>query len=236
VNDPTVVNPVNGAANSLMFTWGDTTGYYATRELSNMDLLQRYLGGVSNKGVWTCPANIDMWNTKTPSSTTSIFANRVLGYSYLLNNFKRTSTVTNGAPDTTSSTPDFLFGSYTSADTADQKTPKKISQIFACVGAPIDALGDHITTRDSTKLWLITDLDGRNWDQGLSGTFGIVPSDTGTIALKNARGYQPVHRINKKLPAPTTGSGSGLGRIYGFLDGHAEFLLYSAWPNNDPNS
>lgn len=217
VNDPKIVNPVGGATTSLMTTWGGDT-WFSDRNLSNVNLLQKYVGGVSNDGIWRCPSSRTMWENASPSTASSLFYGKRLGYGYLLNNMSQTK----------STYPAWLFGTANRPalnpdDTEEDRTPKKLNQIYARIGPS----GNRVNTKDSTKIWLITDLDGRNFGREVSTNFGISPGASGDSSLvKNSRPYQPVHTGRGKRP-------DALGRIFAFLDGHAEWVLFYNWPNND---
>jgi prepilin-type processing-associated H-X9-DG protein len=50
-----------------------------------------------------------------------------------------------------------------------------------------------------------------------------------SIDLKNARTWQPVHNNGKTMPTTLDPHG-GIGRNYGYLDGHAQWLQYGDWP------
>lgn len=221
INDPAVVNPV-GSTTSLMTTWaGDT--YSTVRNLSNLDLLQRYVG-VNNREIWKCPSATAMWETASPVNSSSAFFGRKLGYGYLVNNTKQTK----------STYPGWLFGTYNRPENQPQQwkdspgdwIPKKLNQIKARTGPT----GSRVDTKDSTKIWLLTDLDGRNFGKEVSGAFGIADNAAGnTTTAKNKRLWQPVHRTKaNSLPG-------SLGRNFTFLDGHTEYMRFWDWPNNDDN-
>ncbi len=149
--------------------------------------------------------------------------------------------------------PNWLFGawnatggSYGSGDSA----PKKLASIQVTVSidplADINAASDTKTSvflNDSTKVWLVSDLDGRNFTGTAGGNpFGITDAmalpftPEHLIPQRNGCGWQPVHGASWGMPSASDPH-SGIGRNYGFLDGHAEFLVYDEWPGaNVPGS
>lgn len=220
INDPLIVNPANGSTGvSLMTQWSSNDPYSTDRNLANVNLLQKYLGE-TNRVVLICPSARAMWEQATPANPSSEFAGRVLGYSYMVNNTSQTK----------STYPAWLFGTYNRKERQPEQwaaspedwTPKKLTQVLARVGPA----GSRVETRESSKIWLITDLDGRNFGRDVSGAFGIVTNNGDSTTAKNLRPWQPVHRSGKIVP-------SDLGRNFGFLDGHVEYLTFYNWPNND---
>jgi prepilin-type N-terminal cleavage/methylation domain-containing protein/prepilin-type processing-associated H-X9-DG protein len=211
---------VNGVALSQLSVWEGTSTLYEQMELSSLYLLQRYMGGIGNRNVWFCPASDSIRNAPITSGT---LQGRT-GLCYMVNNC--------GPYADTMTTPNYLFGSYsavgtgTPAVTDDDRIPKKLPNIMAEL---VDPAGNYQYVRDHTKVWIISDLDGRNDSETVSASFGITPgigSTPGTMTAKaNANPYQPPHRINSNMP-------SGLGRNYGYLDGHAEFKLFNDWPGS----
>ena len=246
VNDPRIVNsnsssPILPAypSASQMDIWNKMSTtipntystYYSSRELSTMSLLQQYLGGPDNYRVWQCPSNIEMWDNATPLSTSADFnptalAGHHLGYGYCIND----------SDQFVSTFPTFLFGSYTSSDTAAQQAPKKAVQLEVTsyldptTAGSGSLTGSSVFTNDSTKVWLLADLDGRNFASDVTGALGIVSGlGTDTVETRNARQWPPVHNNSKNLPS-TAVPRSGFGRNYGYLDGHAQWLQYGDWP------
>jgi prepilin-type N-terminal cleavage/methylation domain-containing protein/prepilin-type processing-associated H-X9-DG protein len=208
VFDPYITNALNGAPYSQLATWDGTNTYYDQRELSNMALLQKYVGGIDSRNVWFCPANDAVRNaTCIGTGSGGAFTGKQPGYGFHLNNMS----------SGTGCNPEFLFGSYTASDTVANQTPKKVTAITA--------LASELATvylADSTKIWLITETDGRNSTVDVSASFGFTPSAP-TTAAKNLLSFQPIHTANSSLPG-------GLGRNYGYLDGHCEFKLFADWP------
>ena len=242
INDPRIVNAQVGVTLSAthpdysqMDVWNGGT-FYSSRELSNQAQLQQYLGGITSWKVWQCPAAQEMWNQATPAhaGATNYFYQKPIGFGYLINNSDQFVTTY----------PAFLFGSYSSvpAGTAYPITlryiPKKLSQLMATVyydsTGTDENPGASVFVKDATKVWLLSDLDGRNFGNNVSGAFGIVDgtASTDTIELKNARPWQPVHRSGSKFPTTASPRGS-IGRNYGYADGHAEYLLYGDWPTTN---
>jgi len=241
VNNPAIVNSrdPNSTPLSLLDRWtgsGAAFGYYWNRELSSNKYLGRYLQPQGSAGVatsaadaavndgrgvnaaytktaWRCPGAARMWENASPYDSSSTVYGKCLGYGYLVNN-------SNSLANTT---PTFLFGSYSSGDTESQKTPKRIPMIRGVVKS-----ADNQTTTgytgDSTKIWILSDLDGRNFGKNVSAFGGISAGGTNdTVDDKNKLDWQPVHRNGMSLP-------SGLGRNYAYLDGHATWVPYGEWP------
>ena len=234
INDPRLVNAQPGvtldAAHpdwSQMDVWTyefPNEPPYSNFELSNMSLLQSYLGGVSSWKIWQCPSNTEMWDTAYPVYPTNSgmdpFYLDHLGYGYMVNNFGSTA----------STYPTWLFGSWEGGSSADGSA-KKVTSLQATVSV---APGGY--ENDSTKVWLISDLDGRNFTVsdggkpfGISDELVLPITPESVIPQRNARGYQPVHGENSPMPSASD-LHSGLGRNYGFLDGHAQYLQYGDWP------
>ncbi len=209
---------VGGVPISQLSVWEGTSTAYEQMELSSMYLLQRYLGGIGSRNVWFCPASDAIRNAPILSGTLAGKS----GLGYMVNNC--------GPYADTMTSPTYLFGAYSAVGTGgppvtvDDRIPKKLPNIVAEL---VDASGNYQYVHDHTKVWIISDLDGRNDSETVSGSFGITPgigSTPGTMTKNaNANPYQPVHRVNTSMP-------NGLGRNYGYLDGHAEFKLFGDWP------
>jgi prepilin-type processing-associated H-X9-DG protein len=228
VLDPLVTNPqpgapvVGGVAMSQLSVWNSNSTYYETRELSNQYLLQKYLGGIGSRNVWFCTASDSIRNAPIYSGA---FAGKQPGWGYMIN-----STDVNPM-----ATPTYLFGAYSAIGTGSpavtevDQTPKKLSNIMGAVSGNPDADGRIVYVRDHTKVWIITDVDGRNCNATVSGSFNLSPgagSVSGTATTnKNGFKYQPPHKVNNQMPG-------GLGRNYGYLDGHCEFKLFNDWPGS----
>ena len=234
VLDPYSVNVILPATTSLLYQWGDTSGFYQARMLSNVDLLQKYLGGVDTRNVWFCPSSESI--RAAVGAGTGMFAGKPLGFGYALNNSSATGS-TNTALASYNLNNQYYFGSWTSSNTTLQKTPKKINALQAII-APSQGLNGNTSVVDGTiqyvhdpsKTWLVSDIDGRNLGSDASATVCLctgVSSDN-SIA-KNARPYQPVHRSGSFGPNQTN-LATVLGRNYAFLDGHGEYLLMNEWP------
>ena len=241
VLDPYVSNAISPATTSLMYLWGDNTkgyntseGYYQSRMLSNVDLLQKYVGGVDTRNVWFCPSSDSI--RAAAGAGTGIFAGQPLGFGYCINNSSATgSTITALASYNLNN--QYYFGSWTSTNTVLQQTPKKINAIQAII-APSQGLNGNTSVtngtiqyvRDPAKTWLTSDVDGRNLASDASATVCLCTgSGSDNSITKNARPYQPVHRSGKFGPNQTN-LATVLGRNYAFLDGHAEYLLMNEWP------
>jgi prepilin-type N-terminal cleavage/methylation domain-containing protein/prepilin-type processing-associated H-X9-DG protein len=227
VNDPRLVNAQPDVTLdsahpdwSQMDVWANGT-QYTTQELSSMPLLQGYLGGVAYWRIWQCPANTELWDNAypdyiTPQGAPPYFLCK-LGFGYLVNNFGDNSTAY----------PTWLFGAPSTAGA--DGSPKKLTSLQATVSTTPLAY-----VNDSTKVWLISDLDGRNFTCsdggvvfGIQPPFVIPPPDI--ITQRNEKSWQPVHGESMRLPSMED-LHSGLGRNYGFLDGHASYLGYGDWP------
>jgi prepilin-type N-terminal cleavage/methylation domain-containing protein len=228
VLDPLVTNPqpgqpagqqLNGVPISLLSVWEGST-LYESMQLSNINMIQKYLGGIQSRNVWFCPAADNIRNAPVYSGN---YVGKQPGFGYLLNN-----TGAYGYPMTY---PFYLFGAYSAIGTgspavveADRK-PKPLNSIMVAAGGIKDASGNYNYVRDSSQTWLITEFDGRDGDVTVSASFNITPGAS-TTATKNTYGYQPPHKINNNIP-------NGLGRDYGYLDGHAEFKLFQDWPGSN---
>ena len=219
VFDPYTTNIIAPATKSLITTWYGST-YYEIRSMSNYYLLQKYLGGVDSRNVWFCPSSIETRNAADAGTSSASLTGKQPGYCYLLNDFNNT-------------TPEFFFGAYSTADITlnpANGVPKRPNQLTAVIGpeqsgAAVDA-PNLAYVHDSSKIWLISDIDGRNFSTVESGTFGICKGlSTDTSAIKNSRPYQPAHHSGTGIP-------TSLGRNYCYLDGHGEYLGFHAWPTN----
>jgi len=225
VLDPYYVNAQPGApvignvALSQLDIWFGNSTTYDNEELSNINLLQRYLGGIGSRNVWFCPASDSIRNAP---ALAGMMAGQHPGWGYRINN----DSTAYGYPMTS---PEYLFGAYSPigsgspAVTADDVIPKKITSITAAVSGTADASNNLVYVHDSTKAWLVSDFDGRNGIQLVSTSFCITNPTSATTAAKNLLPYQPVHKVSNQLP-------NGLGRNYGYLDGHAEFKVFQDWP------
>ena len=207
VNDPLLVNSQPGdppevynggtwvSGGAKMTVW-DGGPFYTNRELSNMFLLQQFLGGRSNSGVWYCPASVDTVGQATPANAASVYANRKLGYGYFVNNMDNYSYYNSATY------PAFLFGCYNNPATSPQYTaadfvPKKLSQIHAYVGPYTGATPDtRAQVSTASKIWLLCDIDGRNFYTTVSGTFGL----SAATGSNDTHAYQPSHKVNAQLP------------------------------------
>jgi prepilin-type processing-associated H-X9-DG protein len=225
VCDPMIVNAqpgapvVGGVALSQMDIWFGNSTTFDNEQLSNINLLQRYLGGIGSNKVWFCPASDSIRNAPAISGS---MAGQHPGWGYRINN----DSTAYGYPMTQ---PEYLFGAYSAVGsgsppvTTDDVVPKKLVNITAAISGTVDGNGNLVYVHDATKAWLVSDFDGRNGIQLVSASFSITNPTSSTTAAKNLVGYQPVHRVSNAIP-------NGLGRNYGYLDGHAEFKVFSDWP------
>jgi prepilin-type N-terminal cleavage/methylation domain-containing protein/prepilin-type processing-associated H-X9-DG protein len=219
--DPYVTNPLpgapiyNGVPISQLSVWASGNTSWEGMQLSNMNLVQRYLGGVGSRNVWFCPASTDIRNLPCLGA---VATGKPVQYGYHLDNSNADTGVY----------PPYLLGSDLPTNNPADSVPKKLTQIWVQMSNTADANGNYPLNRDLKKAWLLCDLDARNFNLSLSANFGLAKSESTTVT-KNTIGPQPVHRVNNKMPDGLNGP-CGLGRNYAFLDGHAEFLLFNDWP------
>jgi prepilin-type processing-associated H-X9-DG protein len=170
---------------------------------------------MNNRTVWFCPSATALRENATPVSTSTL-SGKVLGYSYKLNNQVNT-------------TPAYFFGSFNGGDilipngTATSPTldllgmekgvSKRLNQI---ISHTVSTATKRQAKVAPAEIWMMSDLDGRNFPSSATGTFGIEDS---AIALDQRR-WQPVHFTKKR------------GRNYLFFDGHAEFRFTDMEPVN----
>lgn len=189
---PSVLDPQTVNRSPAMLS-----SYYIARQWSSNDLLQKYVG--KSEKIWLCPSSSELTANAMPVSATSPYRFQKLGYTYRINNQSTTN-----AP--------FFFGSHTNANTADEKRPKKLSEVDAAAKT-----GNDQYVKSHTDIWMVSDLDGRNFSTATSDDFGISLS---SIAAEQ-RPYQPVHRSSGK-PA----------RNYVFFDAHVEMRRIDNMPAN----
>lgn len=163
-------------------------------------LLTRYFKwqpGSSEKWAY-CPANITLYE-EGRCATGTTYAGRILGVGYKINN--QSDTI---AP--------YFFGYWgeVAATVADPQNPppKKLSQIRA---AGANSTKKGIGTKSHADIWMMSDIDGYNWGDGVSSFYGIEDSSK---AYKD-RMWKPIH-----------GSRSSPGRNYLFFDGSVRFALF----------
>ena len=200
VFDYNIVNDPNGPFSK------PTDDYYRSRQLSNKDVLMKYLG--NNRSVFFCPSSTELRDTAMPGNSGSKYPNIVLGYTYKLNNQKHT-------------VPSYFFGSHTASNTPEEQKPKKITSVKAggdgLTGGRYSPYETGVTKK--AEIWMISDLDGLNFRYSTNGT---ADSDDFGIALTTIadpqKPYQPVHKSGK------------IGRNYVFFDGHAEWRHSDFWP------
>ena len=183
-------NPARGFEGQVP---GVTWTYYF-RSTANTSILFRYLGS-SNK-VYYCPSNMDMANEAAPVSSNAAVGGRKLGFSYLLNNQEDTGMK-------------YFFGywgTFTSGtDDPENIKPKRIANIRSAGGAN-HPIGSNV--KGHSRIWMMSDLDGWNYDNKVSPDVGIERS---TIALKDRR-WKPAHK-----------NGTVYGRNYVYFDGHVQW-------------
>ena len=165
------------------------------QQLSDSELLQPYLR--NNRGVWFCPSSIDQ-----RERAISLSNNKLYNWCYKINN----------QPDTREP---FFFGSWTSSRTTYEKQPKKLSLVRSAVNQ-YSAANTRPPVRSHSEIWMISDIDGRNFTKAHTATFGI----TDDAVDPELRPWQPAHKAGR------------VGRNYAFFDGHAEWLGFDFWPVN----
>lgn len=158
---------------------------------------------VTNRKTWLCPSSTPMRETAKPATGT--YVNRIVGYCYKINNSADTY-------------PTHMFGSWTSTHTEIQKRPKKILALQD---------GNNKTTNTAKEgsnpatIWMVSDIDGLNFDVGATSTFGMVSPST---LAYGQRPFQPGHSSGEFSTVNT-------GRNYVYFDGHGEYVTYQRWPN-----
>ncbi|MDB5297251.1 MAG: hypothetical protein JWO31_3234 [Phycisphaerales bacterium] len=168
VLDPWTVNPPGGAASVL-------SAADQAKMISNDAFLPPYLGNTRN--VWFCPAGTEMRESATPSSSTSTYKGKILGYGYRVNNQP-------------SNFPKYFFGNWNSGTTIEPK-PKRITQVMGMYEA------DGVTPRrlGITEVWMFSDVDSRNLPSGITNNFGL----DATATSFGDRIWQPAH-TGKTMP------------------------------------
>jgi prepilin-type N-terminal cleavage/methylation domain-containing protein/prepilin-type processing-associated H-X9-DG protein len=228
---------VNTPPNFVVTATNDGTilnsAYYETRQLSNANLLQNYLG-LNNGKDWYCPANSDLRLGASPYSSSSAYYGKKLGYCYVCNNYNYvTNPLTGGI---LAMQPPFYFGSYSGTSATNPvgfQTPKTLNQIRyggtpgtwgyspqnTIVSEVLASNLDGNSWSSLQQIWMLSDIDGLNWDSSLSATFGIALNSVPYAA----RQWPPAHNVS-----------GALGRNYSFFDGHVEFRTESLddteWP------
>jgi prepilin-type N-terminal cleavage/methylation domain-containing protein/prepilin-type processing-associated H-X9-DG protein len=195
--------PVNiGIADPDTVNNTGTTIFTATekgQQLSSTDLIMPYLK--NNRAIFFCPSNIELRETAI-----SLGKAKVCNFCYKLNN----------QPDTREP---FFFGSWTAGPTRTdyERQPKKLSLVNSTVNEYASA-NTRAPQRSHSDIWMISDIDGRNFTKAHTATFGIVDD----VAYPDAdkRPWQPPHKSGKT------------GRNYAFFDGHAEWKMIDFWPVN----
>ena len=118
----------------------------------------------------------------------------------------------NNQPDTREP---FFFGSWTSSRTPRERTPRKISQVRSTVNEYSSA-NTRSPQKSHSDIWMISDIDGRNFTTAHSGTFGITSDATDP----EKRAFQPPHKSGR------------IGHNYAFFDGQAEWRHFDFWLAN----
>lgn len=234
---PAIMDPDSLAGNGIN-TPLVTNAYWVARQWTNSESVNRYLGAKTRvnpdgtlkmvsgpRGVWICPSNLSLRDSaRSPGDASTGFAAGVYGLTYLINNQLDTDEP-------------YLFGSHTQNHTVEQKRPKKIAEVDYASLAPSTGQSATVNARrdkwrgvtNTSRIWMVGDLDGDNFNLSDSNTFGIEPSvpipanpaaDDWEARVK-ARTWKPAHLKSKKF-----------ARNYAFFDGHVEFLAVKEWPAN----
>jgi prepilin-type N-terminal cleavage/methylation domain-containing protein/prepilin-type processing-associated H-X9-DG protein len=234
---PAIMDPESLAGTGLA-TPLVTNQYWIARQWTNSDSVNRYLGAKTKvradgtlqmvsgpRGVWICPSNLNLRDAaRSPGDTTTGFPAGVYGLTYLINN------------QSDSDVP-YFFGSHTNSHTVEQKRPKKLAEVDYASLEPATGLSATVNARrdkwrgakNHSRIWMLSDIDGDNFNTSDSATFGIEPSVAipAVPALDNwearvkARTWKPAHLKTNKL-----------ARNYAFFDGHVETLAVLEWPAN----
>jgi len=176
------------------------------RTTANPEILyNRYFK--SSEGAWVCPSNRVLFEEGSCAQAAT-YAGDIFGFAYRINNQESTNSR-------------FFFGDWSSPPTSPSaqnifdRRPKKLSEVRSAGGGllppnPPDELGR--ATRSHSDIWMMSDIDGINWDTAMSTWWGI---ESDTI---------PVARRRFKSPHKTGGS---FGRNYLFFDGSVRFHAYN---------
>ncbi|MFT3787843.1 MAG: prepilin-type N-terminal cleavage/methylation domain-containing protein [Tepidisphaeraceae bacterium] len=228
---PAIIDPENLSGTTVSSPLV-TNQYWIVRQWTNSESVNKYLGAKTRtnadgtvryasgpRGLWLCPVNTNVHdNARSKGQASTGFPAGVYGLTYLINNQSDTQ-----AP--------FLFGSHTAANTDEQKRPKKLAEVRAASIPPGTGLSAATYAnrqlwsgvRSTSRIWMISDIDGDNFDENDSDAFGIdAPQSIADPDQRIAkRQYKPAHLKNKKY-----------ARNYVFFDGHVEFLAVKEWPAN----
>ena len=167
-------------------------------QLANENLLLPYLKGV--REVFFCPSS-----TEIRERAYSLSNGKVYNFCYKVNN----------QPDTRES---YFFGYWGAKDATHSDfdiQPKKLSLVRSTVN-PYSTLNTRQPQKSHSEIWMISDVDGRNFTKAHTAKFGI--SDDAVDP--ELRPWQPPHKSGK------------VGRNYAFFDGHAEWRGFDFWPVN----
>jgi prepilin-type N-terminal cleavage/methylation domain-containing protein len=235
VDTPGSVSDPQGMASGTGTAWRkrQLSGYNMlggneTVPVSNPD--KGALSVITGNGVWVCPSATDIYLNATPVGASSSYQGKKMGYSYIINNQIDTnpkfffgywgtySTDSSGSPIPSSST-------YVSAD----YRPKKTVNIVA---AGVSATSGAVT--NPSEIWMLGDLDSRNFDTGVSGDFGIAVTSTNRAAYP----FPPSHGagyVSSDSNVEAKEGSTGFIRNYVFFDTHAETCTYPKMPSNSCN-
>ncbi len=193
---PCILDPqyVNGELKATNTTW------YKASQTRNESYLSEI---ITSRKVWLCPSSSVIRETAKPA--TGSFANTVVGFCYKLNNSLDTY-------------PTYMFGSWSTSDSEEKKQPKKLVSLQN--GVNTTSLKAGKGNSNPAAIWMVSDIDGLNFDIAATGTFGMVtPKDM----PYGQRPYQPGHSSGEFSTTTT-------GRNYAYFDGHAEYVTYKNWP------
>ena len=143
----------------------------------------RYLDSGTNNTVWACPSNRRAM--EAPTATLGLAR-----LSFVLNNRGATNTA---------STPALMFGDPNSTPVV---PPKRLSTLISATNGPTATEMSH------SDIWMISDIDGINYNQATTGAGSTL--------------FLPTN-----VPPPHAD-----GRNFNFFDGHAEYRKLGKFPLN----
>jgi prepilin-type N-terminal cleavage/methylation domain-containing protein/prepilin-type processing-associated H-X9-DG protein len=196
-------------------------GAWKARQWTNAD--GGFLKFVGNsKTVFHCPSSAELRTGAVAVKGT--YKGQALGYCYKVNNQLDTD-------------PPFFFGSHSFSTYGPNGPNPQPAYLLPKKLAAVKAAGNNDGTgsyrswsknaRNHTLIWMISDVDGRNFATNISASMGFVddtlypvssidPLDPGL----DKRPFQPIHKSGKP------------GRNYAFFDGHAEWRSLDFLPKN----